>query len=272
MAAFNIRGPPTIGSQWAGFPGYRGGPAAPGGAVVPLAAYAANAADNQGAPVNAAGFAPAIGARQNINSNRQFREWSRMVNSRYQGPTQIPAAGSFPEELLHAVKNKGAGKYTRNLAKRNGHQIEQILGIRKVHDPDDREVMNEHPFQFATGNKKMLGTLKRIKQMTRETQSRASFIHDIEASALRDAHPTFFAFSGDEGKLRYTGPLQQLQVPAAAGGGARAAFNYLFRPGDTFTPIRGGLYNSKAMKEFQALERLQLKREQMQEQFENGFK
>jgi hypothetical protein len=269
-AAYSLRGPPTVGSQWAGFPAYRGAAAGPGGAVVPLAAYNATAADNQGAPNANGGFRPAAGAWADINSNRQVREWARMANARYQGPTQVPTAGSFPDELLHAVKNKGAGKYTRNLAKRNGHQIEQILGIRKVHDPDDRAVMNEHPFQFATGNKKMLGILKRIKQLTRETQTRMSFIHDIEAANLRDAHPTFFSFTGDEGKLRYNGPVQMLRVPAVAGG--RANFDYLFKPGDTFTPIRGGLYNSKAMKEFQALERLQLKREQMQEQFENGFK
>ena len=266
--AFQLAGPPTVGSQWPGFPVYRGTVANP------LAAYAANAAGNQGPPAPAAGFAPSAGVFARVNSNRQLREHSRMMNARFQGPTQVPVNGSFPDELLHAVKNKGAGKYTRNLAKRNGHQIEQILGIRKVHDPDDRAVMNEHPFQFAAGNKKMLATLKRIKQMTRETQTRASFIHDIEAATLRDAHPTFFAFTGDEGKLRYTGPLQTLTVPQGTGGGGnpRLAFDYLFKPGDTFTPIRGGLYNSKAMKEFQALERLQLKREQMQEQFENGFK
>lgn len=209
-------------------------------------------------------------------SNRQYRELARMGNARFQGPNQALVQGSYPDEILRSVKNKGAGKYTKNMARRNGHQIEQLMGIRKIHDPDERAVLEEHPFQYVAGNKKMLAILKRIKQMTRETEKRSSHIANLTPEGLRDQHPTFFEFTGDEGKLRYKGPLQVLNIhataPPAVGASSAAPFDYLFKPGDTFVPIRGGLYNSKAMKEFQALERLQLKREQMQEQFEDGFK
>lgn len=265
---------------------FRGAPAA--GVLIPGFGGGAGhvptpAARNQGATLahmNMPGGFTGLQINRSL-SNRQYREMARMGNARFQGPIQTPAPGSYPDELVRAVKNKGAGKYTKNMAGRNAYQIEQIMGIRKIHDPDDRDLLQEHTFQYIAGNKKMLAVLKRIKQLTRETQSRASHIADLLPEELRDAHPTFFEFSGDEGKLRYKGPLQMLTIPqgtrtphgAVPGGlGVRPAAGYLFKPGDTFVPIRGGLYNSKAMKEFQALERLQLKREQMQEQFEDGFK
>lgn len=251
MAAAAFRGAPV-----AGFGGI------PAGGAPPVA-ITANNTYGQGSGHLPAPVVPA----GTITSHRRYREESRMYNSRRTAPTQRPAAGTFPDELLRTVKYRGAAKYASNGALRNSGRIEQILGIRKVFDPDEQAVMRDHPFQYALGNPKIVKLMKDIKSKTRELESRASFIASIEPHAIRDAHPTFFKLDPETGKLRYHGPQQMLNITNAFG-----AFNYMFKPGDTFCPIRGGLYNPKAKNEFHALEHMQLKRERMQESYEEGFK
>ena len=232
------------------------------GARVPNANLFANAVS---APVPPPGAAVAA-APANWGSNRQYREYHRRYNAYMDGPVQRQGNGTFQDELLTTMKEKAAGRFTKNMAKKNGFRAEQILGIRKIHDPDEIQTANEHPYQYAMDNDKLIGIIKRTKKMHRELQSRPSFLDAVTPAAMIEQNPhTMTMHDKKHGSVVFNGP-DGMVVPA---NGVAATY---MKKGDVFTPIRGGVYNKKAKKEAQKLERLQLKREEIQEAFNDGFK
>lgn len=200
-----------------------------------------------------------------FGSNRQYREFHRRKNAYFDGPDQQISPGTFQEELLVTAKDKVAGRFAKNMAKRNGYRAEQIMGIRKVHDPDELETMNEHPYQYSMGNEKLVKLIKRTKKMKRELQSRPSYHDGVTPADIIAQNPHTCTMAEGSGVVKYNGPDGNITLFA----GAPPTY---VKKGDTFSPIRGGVYNKKAKKEAQKLERLQLKREEMQEGYENGFK
>ena len=198
-------------------------------------------------------------------SNRQYRETHRRRNAYFDGPAQNIQAGTFQEELLTTAKDKVAGRFAKNMAKRNGYRAEQVMGIRKIHDPDEIATMNEHPYQYAMGNEKLVKLIKRTKKMKRELDSRPSFYDGVTPAGIIAQNPHTCTMAEGSGVVKYNGPDGMVALIAGQ------APTYV-KKGDTFSPIRGGVYNKKAKKEAQKLERLQLKREELQEGYENGFK
>lgn len=162
------------------------------------------------------------------------------------------------------MKDKAAGRLTKNMAAKNAYRAEQLLGIRKIHDPDERAVAESHPYQYATENDALIGIIKKTLEMERRMQNRHSFIPGATPEMIINAFPEYATMSDKKrGTVVYNGPDTNGQI-----GGVQ----YRIRKGDTFSPIRGGLYNKKAKHDEQKLERLQLKREEIQEQFNDGFK
>lgn len=182
------------------------------------------------------------------------------------GPRQAMAPGTFQEELLTSMKEKAAGRFTKNMAKKNAFRAEQIMGIRKIHDPDEVSTANEHPYQYAMDNEKLINIIKRTKKMHRELESRPSFLDGVAPADMITQNPhTMTMHEKKQGSVIYNGP-DGMVVPA---NGVAATY---MKKGDVFTPIRGGVYNKKAKKEAQKLERLQLKREEIQEAYNDGYK
>lgn len=236
-------------------------PAAP-----PLTTYARHAASAQRPPTPGGNYVAAIPATAAWTSNRQYREYHRRFNAYMDGPRQPLAPGTFQDELLTTMKEKAAGRFTKNMAKKNGFRAEQIMGIRKIHDPDEIETANEHPYQYAMDNEKLIGIIKRTKKMHRELESRPSFLDGVTPAAMITQNPhTMKMHDKKHGSVVYTGP-DGMVTPING-----AADTYM-KKGDVFSPIRGGVYNKKAKKEAQKLERLQLKREEIQEAYNDGFK
>ena len=209
---------------------------------------------------------PVYAAPGTWNSNRQYREYHRRFNAYMDGPEQQLVPGTFQDELLTTMKEKAAGRFTKNMAKKNGHRAEQIMGIRKIHDPDEIATANEHPYQYAMDNEKLIGIIKRTKKMHRELSSRPSFLDGVTPAAMIQENPhTMTMHDKKHGSVVFNGP-DGMVVPAHG-----VAATYM-KKGDVFTPIRGGVYNKKAKKEAQKLERLQLKREEIQEAYNDGYK
>lgn len=199
-------------------------------------------------------------------SNRQYREYHRRFNAYMDGPDQSRVPGTYQDELLTTMKEKAAGRFTKNMAKKNAYRAEQIMGIRKIHDPDEIETANEHPYQYAMDNDKLINIIKRTKKMHRELESRPSFLDGVTPAAMITQNPHTMAMHDKKhGSVVYSGP-DGMVTPAAT-----IAATYM-KKGDVFTPIRGGVYNKKAKKEAQKLERLQLKREELQEAYNDGYK
>jgi len=253
--ALLYRGPPVSG-------GMRRAPLA--GAPVAGTAFAAHPAAANAVTVPGRAIT-GYGRPGNFNSNRQFREHYRRNNAYFDGPTQDIQPGTFQQELLVTAKDKVAGRFAKNMAKRNSYRAEQIMGIRKVHDPDEIDTMNEHPYQYAMGNEKLVKLIKRTKKMKRELGSRPSFHDGVTPAAIIAQNPHTCTMAEGSGVVKYNGPDGNIVLAA----GQNPSY---VKKGDTFSPIRGGVYNKKAKKEAQKLERLQLKREEMQEGYENGFK
>ena len=248
---------------------FRGAPVSGAMRRAPLAGAAAAGAAHNIYPVgmNANAFAAAAPAIPigGFTSNRQYRELHRRRNAYLDGPGQGIQRGTFQEELLVTAKDKVAGRFAKNMAKKNGYRAEQIMGIRKVHDPDEIETMNEHPYQYAMGNDKLVKIIKRTKKMKRELESRPSFHDGVTPASIIAMNPHTCSMAEGSGVVKYNGPDGNIVL---TNGGAAT----YVKKGDTFSPIRGGVYNKKAKKESQKLERLQLKREELQEGYENGFK
>lgn len=229
-----------------------------------LTTYAAHAASAPQPPT--AGGRYVANAPAAWTSNREYREYHRRFNAYMDGPRQDLDPGSFQDELLTTMKEKAAGRFTKNMAKKNAFRAEQIMGIRKIHDPDEIATANEHPYQYAMDNEKLIGIIKRTKKMHRELESRPSFLDGVAPADMITQNPHTMKMSDKKhGSVVYSGPDGMI-TPVVG-----AAATYM-KKGDVFTPIRGGVYNKKAKKEAQKLERLQLKREEIQEAYNDGFK